>query len=64
MRKIPIATYQTPEEVYARIDELQAQADATQPGMARQSILVDIAKLRAYADMKRWAAMPPKWSDK
>jgi hypothetical protein len=56
MRKIPKATYQTPEEVYRRIQALQAHADEMQPGNARQSVLVETAKLRAYADMKRWAS--------
>lgn len=65
MRKIPPPTYpQTAEEIYSRIDDLQARADATSPGGAKQSILREIAQLRAHADMKRWVSRPPKWAEK
>ena len=58
--KNPACHISNPEEVEVAIKELQAKADATPPGSARQSILIDIAKLRAYADMKRWATAPKR----
>lgn len=60
MRKIPRTPYQTPSEVEVRIAELRSKADATEPGLARQAILIEMSKLRAYADMKRWMSEPAK----
>lgn len=54
MRKIKPAVYQTVAELDQRIAEREAEALLLAPGAAKQSILREIAQLRAYADMKRW----------
>ena len=54
MKAIPKATYQTPEQLADRIKDRELDAERLPPGAARQSILIEIAKLRAYADVKRW----------
>jgi hypothetical protein len=54
MKKIPNANYQTPEEIAGRIKDRELEAALLPPGAGRQSVLVEIAKLRAYADVKRW----------
>jgi hypothetical protein len=54
MKQLPKATYQTPDELELRIKQREAEASKMPPGTARQSILVEIAQLRAYADVKRW----------
>ena len=59
MKKIPKATYQTAEELDSRIKAREADAAGPPSGEARQSILKEIAQLRAYADVKRWLATPP-----
>jgi hypothetical protein len=58
MKAIPKATYQTPEQLAERIKNRELEAALLPPGDARQSILIEVAKLRAYADMKRWLASP------
>jgi hypothetical protein len=50
--------YQTPEEIEAVIKEREAAAAMLPPGMTRQSALVDVARLRSYADMKRLLSVP------
>jgi hypothetical protein len=64
LRKIKPAVYQTVADLDRRIAEREAEALQLVPGAAKQSILREIAQLRAYADMKRWVARPPKWADK
>ena len=59
MKKIPKATYQTAEELDARIKAREADAAGLPSGEARQSILKEIAQLRAYADVKRWLGASP-----
>jgi hypothetical protein len=54
MKKIPKATYQTAEQLDVRIKTREADAATLPPGEARQSILKEVAQLRAYADIKRW----------
>jgi hypothetical protein len=53
MHKVSPA-YIAPHEIEQRIREREAQAGTMPKGPARQSILVEIAKLRAHADVKRW----------
>lgn len=53
MHKVSPA-YITPHEIEQRIKEREAQVGTMPEGSARQSVLVEIAKLRAYADVKRW----------
>lgn len=59
MKKIPKANYQTAEELDARIKAREADAANLPSGEARQSILKEVAQLRAYADVKRWLAAAP-----
>jgi len=56
MKKIPKATYQTAEELDERIKAREADAANLPSGEARQSILKEVAQLRAYAGVKRWLA--------
>jgi len=56
MKKIPKATYQTAEELDERIKAREADAASLPSGEARQSILKEVAQLRAYAGVKRWLA--------
>ena len=56
MKKIPAARYQSPNEVERQIKEKQSMADALPPGDTKQRLLIEIARLRTYADIKRWAS--------
>jgi hypothetical protein len=56
MKKIPKVEYQTPEQLAERIRERELEAELLPPGAARQSVLIEVAQLRAYADVKRWLA--------
>jgi hypothetical protein len=58
MKPLKQVIYQTPEEIEAVIKEREAEAAMLPPGMTRQSVLVDVARLRSYADMKRLLASP------
>ena len=53
MRAQGRVVYQTPDELEERIVRRQADAALLPPGATRQSVLKEIAQLRAYADMKR-----------
>lgn len=56
MKKIPKVTYKTTEEIEAVIKEREAEAALLPPGMSRQTALLDVARLRSYAEMKRLLA--------
>ena len=58
MRKIPNAIYQTPAELDARIEKRLEEARRLPPGEPRQTILKEVARLRMYADAKRWIKSP------
>ena len=58
MKRIPHATYRTPEEIEAKARAREADASSLPHGQERQSILIEVAKLRAYAEVKRWVASP------
>lgn len=58
MKKIPKASYKTPQELEERIRDRELEAALLPPGNARQSVLIEIAQLRAYADVKRWIETP------
>lgn len=47
--------YPTVEDINACIHLLEAEVTAMRPGLERQAILVEIAKLKQYAAMKRLA---------
>jgi hypothetical protein len=54
MKRIPRAIYQTPHQIDLVIVERENEAARLPPGDSRQSILKEIARLRMYADAKRW----------
>lgn len=54
MKKLPKAVYETPALLAERIRRREADAMQLPPGIARQSVLVEVAQLRVYAEMKRW----------
>ena len=60
MKAIKCTTYQTVEEVDAIVRRREAEADLLPSGTDKQSVLIEIARLRAYADIKRWLDQPRK----
>ena len=55
MKRIPRVIYQTPAEIDERIRELESQAmDLRADSAEHRQIMQEIAKLRIYADAKRW----------
>ena len=58
MRKIPKAIYLSADEIDEHIITRELEAGTLPDGPTRQSLLKEIAQLRSYADMKRWAASP------
>jgi hypothetical protein len=56
MKKIPAVRYQTPSEIDRQIKEKQSMADALPTGGTKQELLIEIARLKNYADIKRWVA--------
>ncbi len=56
MKKIPEAIYKSPEEIEAVAKEREAEAVLLPAGKMRQSVLMDAARLRSYAEMKRLLA--------
>jgi len=59
MKKLPKAVYETADQLDSRIKIREQEAHTLPPGLARQSVLIEVAQLRAYADAKRWIASPP-----
>jgi hypothetical protein len=60
MKAIRPTTYQSVEEVEEVVRLRQAEADLLPSGAEKQSVLIGIARLRAYADIKRWLDQPRK----
>lgn len=61
MKPIPKAAYQTPEQIAERIREREIAAMDLAPDTAEhRAIMQEIARLRIYADAKRWLAGPVK----
>lgn len=60
MKAIKPTTYQTTEEVDEVVRQREAEAGQLPPGEEKQSMLIEIARLRAYADIKRWLDQPHK----
>jgi hypothetical protein len=56
MKRLRRTAYQTPEEIEEKIKPLEAAAALMPPGEPQQLILVRIAQLRNYAEVKRWCA--------
>ena len=61
MRKITKAVYQTPAELESRIGERLEEAMLLSPASdEHRAIMQEIAKLRIYAEAKRWLESPSK----
>jgi hypothetical protein len=58
MRPIPKVVYRTAAELDDLIRQREGEAACLPPGDSRQSILKEIARLRIYADAKRWINPP------
>jgi hypothetical protein len=58
MKVIKPTTYQTVEEVEALVSLREHEADRLPSGPDKQSLLLEIARLRAYADVKRRLGQP------
>jgi hypothetical protein len=58
MRKNPAPVYLTPSQIEDRIREREADAAELADGDERRAILKEIARLRLYADAKRWLESP------
>jgi hypothetical protein len=58
MKRIPKPNYMTADEVDRRVEERAADAHALPDGPARQAILKEVARLRMYAEAKRWTESP------
>ena len=54
MKKIPVARYQGPAEVDRQIAEKQCMADALPAGDTKRKLLIEVARLKHYAEVKRW----------
>jgi hypothetical protein len=60
MKPLKPTTYQTVDEVEAVVREREAEAELLSSGAEKQALLLEIAKLRAYAKVKRGQADHPK----
>jgi hypothetical protein len=49
-------TYETPEEIEKLVRELEADAANMLPGLTRQSVLLEVVRLRTCAAKKRQLA--------
>jgi hypothetical protein len=59
MHKVPkAAIYLSADEIEQRVKEREADADALPDGRERQAILKEIARLRMYAEARRWIESP------
>ena len=58
MRKIPQAIYLSAAEIEQLVRERKADANSLPDGPEREAILKEIARLRMYADAKRWIESP------
>jgi hypothetical protein len=61
MKRIQTFIYQTPDEIEERIRQREADALQLRPDTdEHRKIMQEIARLRIYADTKRWLAGPSK----
>jgi hypothetical protein len=58
MQPLSDVIHKTPEEIDHAIKEREAAAELLPPGTTKESVLVDVARLRSYAEMKRLLASP------
>ena len=59
MKRIPTPTYKSVEEIEAQIEGLEFDAMRLAPDSEQSRIIMQqIARLRVYAEMKRWVAAP------
>ena len=56
MKKIPVVTYQTPEEIEAVIAQREEGLKLLPAGQVKQRALEEVARLKSYAEMKRLLA--------
>lgn len=59
MKKIPKATYQTPEELQDEIKKRVTAIDLLDEGELKQKLRVQLAQLQTYAEMKQWVSGSP-----
>ena len=60
MKAIKPTTYQTIEELEALVRLREEEAELLPSGPDKQTVLLEIARLRAHADVKRWLDQPLK----
>jgi hypothetical protein len=58
MKAIKPTTYQTVEEFDALIRLREDEAELLPSGPDKQAVLLEIARLRAHADVRRWLDQP------
>lgn len=58
MKAIKPTTYQTVEELDALIRLREDEAELLPSGPDKQAVLLEIARLRAHADARRWLDQP------
>ena len=56
MKKIPKATYQTPEELQDEIKKRETAIGLLEEGELKQKLRVQLAQLQTYAEMKQWVS--------
>lgn len=59
MRKIPTATYPTPDQIDAHANATDLEAAAMTPGPKQAALIAEVHKLRNYAEMKRLLSVKP-----
>ena len=59
MKKIPKATYRTPEELQDEIKKREIAIGLLEEGEVKQKLRVQLARLQTYAEMKQWVSGPP-----
>jgi hypothetical protein len=58
VKKIPKATYKTQEELQDEIRKREIALDLLDEGEVKQTLRIQLAQLRTYAEVKQWAASP------
>jgi hypothetical protein len=55
MRKIPKAIYKTAKELQDEVEKRQTAISLLPDGEVKQQLVIQLAQLRVYAEMKQWA---------
>lgn len=58
MKALREAIYKTPAEIDAAIERMETALELLPVGKVRQKLLIEIAHLRSYAEMKRLLGSP------